>query len=168
MVASSAMTTRSPAPGSGAVIASISAVTASRAISSSCRLIGVPVPLALIAASHRGSAAGSGRGTARPVWLILLGLDCVEVVTPVAVRTETSSALLARPWLLAFASGEVDALVMVRSKALVLDDIASGPPWLMELDCVGVVGPAAAISETSPSLGCVTQVRLGYPLVPLW
>ena len=32
------------------------------------------------------------------------------------------SALLARPCLLAFASGEVAALVMVRSKALVLDE----------------------------------------------
>jgi hypothetical protein len=32
-----------------------------------------------------------------------------------------------------FDSGEVDALVMVRSKATVLDDIASGPLWLMVL-----------------------------------
>ena len=88
-----------------------------------------------------------------PAWLILLGLDYVEVVTPVAVRTETSSALLARPWLPAFVSVEDVALVMVRSKAPVRGDIASALPRLLELDCVRVVGPAASISETSSSDG---------------
>ena len=53
----------------------------------------------------------------------------------------------------AFASVEDVALVLVRSKAPVLGDFASGTPWLMELDCIGVVGPTAAISETLSSLG---------------
>ena len=132
------------------------ALQAIASVPGSSRMIGVPVPLALIAASHRGSTAGSGRGTSRscvPAWLSLQELDCVRVLTPVAARTETSSALLSRPRLPALASGEVVALVLVRFKATVLDDLASGPPWLMVLDCVGVVGPAAAISETSSSLG---------------
>ena len=34
-----------------------------------------------------------------------------------------------------------------------LGGCASGPPWLLEPDCVGVGGPASAISETSSSLG---------------
>ena len=62
-----------------------------------------------------------------------------------------SSALLTRPRLPALASGEVVALVLVRST--VLDDVASDPPRLMNLDCVGVVDPAVAISETLPSSG---------------
>ena len=109
----------------------------------SSRMIGVPVRLALITASYRGSAAGSGRGTSRscvPAWLSLLELDSVRVLTDVIHTPGSSMASDVAP-------GEVVALVPVRSKATVLDDIASGPPWLM------VLGPAAAISETSSSLG---------------
>ena len=89
------------------------------------RVIG-STPIALSTAPHRGSDAGSGRGTSRscaPAWLSPLELDCVRVVAPVAARAETSSALLSRPWILAFASGKVAALVLVRSTATVLDDL---------------------------------------------
>ena len=61
---------------------------------------------------------------------------------------DLSSAQLFRSWLPAFASGEVASLVLVRSKATVLDDLASGP---LSLD----VCPAVAISETLSSDGAL-------------
>ena len=70
-----------------------------------------------------------------------------------AACVETPSSPLGCPGPFATAPAGDAALDPVRTKALVLGGCASGPPWLPELDCFGVVAPAAVLSETLSSLG---------------
>ena len=124
--------------------------------SGSSLVIGGNTPVALSICPHSGSAAGSGRLSTWPpvpARLDLLGLDRVRVTTPVAACVGTPSAPLDCPGLFTTALAGDAALDPVRTKAVVLGGCASGPPRLLELDCFGVVAPAAVLSETLSSLG---------------